>query len=91
MTKVPTAEEYYLKTIFPNSSQSRPDEVKLWFETNPHAKESVEMMIGFARLHVQEALKSAFEDAPCGSSTDTVTCEEMQDAIINSYPQENIK
>lgn len=48
-------------------------------------------MIEFAKLHVEAALKMAFEEAPCGSSTDTVTCEEMHEAIMNSYPLENIK
>lgn len=48
-------------------------------------------MIGFAKLHVEAALKMAFEDAPCGSSTDIVTCEELHEAIMNSYPLENIK
>ena len=49
------------------------------------------MIIEFAKLHVEAALKMAFEDAPCGSSTDIVTCEELHEAIINSYPLENIK
>lgn len=49
------------------------------------------VMIDFAKLHVEAALKAAFEDAPCGSSTDIVTCEELHEAIINSYPLDNIK
>lgn len=48
-------------------------------------------MIEFAKLHVEAALKAAFEDAPCGSSSDVVTCEELREAIMNSYPLENIK
>ena len=50
-----------------------------------------DIMIEFAKLHVEAALKAAFEDAPCGSSTDIVTCEELHAAIINSYPLENIQ
>ena len=50
-----------------------------------------EWMIEFAKLHVEAALKMAFEDAPCGSSSDIVTCEELHEAIMNSYPLENIK
>ena len=49
------------------------------------------VMIEFAKLHVEAALKAAFEDAPCGSSTDIVTCEELHKAIMDSYPLENIK
>ena len=48
-------------------------------------------MIEFAKLHVEAALKAAFEDAPCGSSTDIVTCEELHKAIMDSYPLKNIK
>lgn len=49
------------------------------------------VMIDFAKLHVEAALKAAFEDAPCGSSSDIVTCEELHEAIMNSYPLENIQ
>ena len=45
----------------------------------------------FAKLHVKEALKVALEDAPTGSSTDIPSYEEMEDAILNAYPLENIK
>ena len=51
-----------------------------------------ELMIEFAKMHVQEALKQALESIPClGSSTDTASYEDMKDAILNSYPLENIK
>lgn len=57
---------------------------------NPH-KKITQTMIEFAKLHVQAALESALEDAPYGSSTDTVSYEDMKDAILNAYPLENIK
>ncbi len=49
---IPTAKEYLLKTIFPTSFVNKPDEVELWFNTNQDYKESVEIMIEFAKLHV---------------------------------------
>jgi hypothetical protein len=59
MTYIPTAEELYLKTVFPTSFENRPDDIKLWFETTPDAKQSVEIMVEFAKLHVEAALKEA--------------------------------
>ena len=50
-----------------------------------------ELMIEFAKMHVQEALKQALENSPTGSSTDIPSYEDMEDAILNSYPLENIK
>ena len=49
-------------------------------------------MIEFAKLHVQEALKQALNSIPClGSSTDIPTVEEVEVAVLNSYPLDNIK
>ena len=46
----------------------------------------------FAKYHVEEALKQALESIPClGSSTDIASYEEVEEAILNSYPLENIK
>ena len=51
-----------------------------------------ELMIEFAKMHVQEALKQALENIPClGSSTDIASYEEVEKAILNCYPLENIK
>ena len=51
-----------------------------------------ELMIGFAKMHVEEALKQALENIPClGSSTDIASYEEVEKAILNCYPLENIK
>ena len=51
-----------------------------------------ELMIEFAKMHVQEALKQALESIPClGSSTDIASYEEVEKAILNCYPLENIK
>ena len=49
-------------------------------------------MIEFAKMHVQEALKQALESIPClGSSTDIPSIEEVEKAVLNAYPLENIK
>ena len=45
----------------------------------------------FAKYHVEEALKQALEDSPTGYSTDIPSYKDMKDAILNSYPLENIK
>lgn len=51
-----------------------------------------EAMIEFAKIHVQESLKQALESIPClGSSTDIASYEEVEEAVLNSYPLENIK
>ena len=91
MEKIPTAKEYFLKTVFPVSFVNRRDEIELCFETTPDYQESVEIMIEFAKLHVEAALKSA-------SATDIISgrsykhrAEHDKDSILNSYPLENIK
>ena len=44
-------------------------------------------MIEFAKLHVEAALKEALESIPClGSSSDFATYEEVEEAVLNSYP-----
>ena len=51
-----------------------------------------ELMIEFAKLHVEAALKDALESIPClDSSTDIATYEEVEDSVLTSYPLDNIK
>ena len=51
-----------------------------------------DMLIEFAKMHVQEALKQSLESIPClGSSTDIPSIEEVEKAVLNAYPLENIK
>ena len=49
---------------------------------------TAQMMIEFAKLHVEEALKQASEQVYV---SDTVFCEIDKDSILNAYPLENIK
>ena len=49
-------------------------------------------MVEFAKMHVEAALKEALDSIPClGSSSDIATYEEVEDAVLNSYPLTNIK
>ena len=51
-----------------------------------------DMLIEFAKMHVQEALKQALESIPClGSSTDIPSIEEVEEAVLNAYPLDLIK
>lgn len=87
-----TAKEFYLKEVFPVSYERKPGEIEFWYETDGHAKQVVDIMIKFAKLHVEAALKEALESIPClGSSTDIATYEEVEVEVLNSYPLENIK
>ena len=82
MEKIPTAEEVALQI----EDIASYEELK-----NPIVFASL-VAIEFARLHVEEALKEALESIPClGSSTDIATYEEVEEAVLNAYPLENIK
>jgi len=89
--EIPTAEEYYSKTMFPTLFKYKPDEIKLWFETNPDAQQSVNIMIEFAKLHVESALKEASGNATMIWIPYEQEFEINRESILNSYPPENIK
>jgi hypothetical protein len=75
MSKIPTALEFL------KEAQSNP--AKGW---TAH-----KAMQEFAKLHVEAALKEALESIPClGSSSDIATYEEVEEAVLNSYPLDNI-
>ena len=53
---------------------------------------TTECMIEFAKLHVEKALREALDSILClGLSSDIATYEEIEEAVLNSYPLENIK
>jgi hypothetical protein len=82
---IPTAEEFW-KTISPNEKYGILAELKkLGLD-----KHIYEVMRRFTRLHVKEALKTALDETPYGSSTDTVSYEDCVH-ILDCYPPENIK
>ena len=49
------------------------------------------LMIKFAKIHVKAAIKNCIESAPSGSSTDTVSYEDVVEALKDCYPESNIK
>lgn len=51
----------------------------------------VKKMKEFAKLHVEAAIKECIESAPSGSSTDTVSYEDVVKALKDCYPLNNIK
>ena len=71
MSKIPTAEEF----LNANTSGII-DEIKC-----------KELMIEFAKLHVEAALK----EAEIAGQNNWGNSKKMKDAILNSYPLENIK
>lgn len=77
LNKIPTAEEFLIAGNYPDSI---------------YGQELNEALIKFAKLHVETALKEALESIPClGSSSDIATYEEVEKAVLNAYPLENIK
>lgn len=86
MKNIPTAESFFL------SYQDRYPGLKDFISTNSAqgAQTTIDIMVEFAKLHVQAALQAALEEVPYGSSTDTVSYEDVS-GILTCYPLENIK
>lgn len=78
MEKIPTAEEFYIQKGFMPSHHNLGYDIKT-------------AMIEFAKLHVKAAIKTCIEEAPSGSSTDTVSYEDVAEALKDCYPLDNIK
>lgn len=84
MNKIPTAEEF-IKSYLDINKNEESHFNKLLDEDN------YDVMIEFAKLHVEAAIKECIESSPSGSSTDTVNYEDVVKALKNCYPDENIK
>ena len=79
---IPTAEEFLLQSI---SEEDTP-------KGNIRPNTTIRIMKEFTKLHVEAALKEALDNIPClGSSTDIASWQEVEDAVLNAYPLENIK
>ena len=99
MKEILEAERFWLDSYFGNSISQK--DKKLWMECNRQSQESVRIMIEFARLHVEAALKKAINnvriiDDPnsyCGNTGSEYPPDQIldTDAILNSYPLEAIK
>ncbi len=61
------------------------------FYSENYSHDIIELMIKFAKLHVKAAIKECIESAPSGSSTDTVSYEDVVKALEDCYPLTNIK
>ena len=83
MKKIPTAEEF-LKDL--QHEYEETGEYKMYFAIDIPNK-----LKEFAKMHVEAAIKACIEDTPSGSSTDTVSYEDVVEALTDSYPLENIK
>lgn len=75
MSKIPIAEEFYKQIT---GCVINHKDIKI-------------SMIEFAKLHVEAAIKECIECAPSGSSTDTVSYEDVVEALTDCYPLNNIK
>lgn len=63
----------------------------LYEKAGTRSKWITEIMIKFAKMHVKAAIKECIESAPSGSSTDTVSYEDVVDALKDCYPETLIK
>jgi hypothetical protein len=88
MKTIPTAEEFFLNNYF-NDSISQEDK-KLWLETNEQAQKSLNIMIEFAKLHVEKALELAYGNIEYTLEDSTVPYV-VEDSILNAYTLDNIK
>ena len=80
---IPTAEEFIINR-----------EVKQGFLLTNNTEELndiVKSHIEFAKLHVEEALKAAAEQAEIENDWDNQKGNISKDSILNAYPLENIK
>ena len=77
-----TAEEIYLEIY-----KKAPSLMNFY----DYKKATTDAMIEFAKMHVKAAIKECIESAPSGSSTDTVSYEDVVYALEDCYPESNIK
>lgn len=82
MSKIPTAKEF-LKNKWNYAVENN--------LTIPYDNKEEERLIEFAKLHVEAAIETCIEEAPSGSSTDTVSYEDVVKALKDCYPLTNIK
>ena len=82
MSKIPTAEEFLDNFLNKDAIPWSPEIDKVYGCINT-------AMIEFAKLHVEAALKEAYENADLEYYGDEVCYN--KDSILNAYPLENIK
>jgi hypothetical protein len=83
MDKIPTAEEFINSNLNPQRS-GRIDIIEI--------EHSVRIMIEFAKLHVEAALKAASENVKLTyDHYDDMAAYVDRNSILNAYPSDNIK
>ena len=60
-------------------------------ENAPWTGDIEDAMIEFTKMHVEAAIKECIESAPSGSSTDTVSYEDVVECLKDCYPLNKIK
>ena len=99
MEKIPTAEDFYLKSCYPRTFKSNKQEAIDWLSTDEKGKKSIGIMIEFAKLHVEAALKAASEKAKITERKKVIDNTGgyvriptiYKKHILNSYPLDKIK
>jgi hypothetical protein len=69
-----------------------PTAKEFWNESckNDELKSPADIMIEFAKLHVEAALKEAYKNIEY-TDADSSVLYVVEDSILNAYPLENIK
>lgn len=94
MSKILTAEECLIKegVLIKTIEESGNFPLNLTRDTHISSAYAIKRaMIEFAKLHVKAAIQECIESAPSGSSTDTVSYEDVVEALKDCYPLKNIK
>jgi hypothetical protein len=84
MSNIPTAEEFL-------NNQKHTCDLNGNLKDGLFTNDVINFMKEFAKLHVKAAIKECIESAPSGSSTDTVSYEDVVNALTDCYPLTNIK
>lgn len=85
MEQIPTAEEFLDKNT---NAHSGAKAHKITSSGHIHSSDIPSIMIKFAKLHVEHALKRADGYV---KTHDVLITENIEDSIINCYPLTNIK
>lgn len=86
MNNIPSAEEFIKQELKSSGASVNDDPTEMFTKNDWYL-----FMREFAKLHVKAALQTCIEEAPSGSSTDTVSYEDVKNALEDCYPLKNIK
>jgi hypothetical protein len=87
METIPNAEDFFLSKYFSENIPN--DHKKNWLECNSLAKEAIRIMLEFTKSHKNNALQSVLEEVPLTDSN--LRYNDLEEAILNCYPDKNIK